>query len=307
MYFLIFLLITFLSTANSAYNETLALKFWNYIRITECSVANIQSLQCGPICSSIQAEMKYVEASFNESTNMLAWVGYSVPDDVIYVNFRGSRDSIPNWLHNFDYFRQDYPDPKSSNAYPPQSLKCPGCKVHTGFYDAYYSLREQVLISIETTSQKSGCKKIFVVGYSLGAAMANHAVLDIIETQTQYTAVGIYTFGCPRTGDKNFAEFFDNNVPNAFRITHYKDVVPHVPIIAMGFEHTQQEVWYTSDKTLDHVLCVGNEDQHCSDSEIVVDVYDHLHYMNEDVDVLENYCNGIQSAGIAQRFLQKLH
>ena len=39
-------------------------------------------------------------------------------------------------------------------------------------------------------------------------------------------------------GDKNFAEFFDNNVPNAFRITHYKDVVPHVPIISMGFEHT---------------------------------------------------------------------
>ena len=54
--------------------------------------------------------------------------------------------------------------------------------MHTGFYDAYYSLREQVLISIETASQKSGCKKIFVVGYSLGAAMANHAVLDIIET-----------------------------------------------------------------------------------------------------------------------------
>ena len=54
--------------------------------------------------------------------------------------------------------------------------------MHSGFYSGYYSLREQILLAYNTISAKSGCKKIFVVGYSLGAAMATHGVLDIIET-----------------------------------------------------------------------------------------------------------------------------
>ena len=62
-----------------------------------------------------------------------------------------------------------------------------------------------------------------------------------------------------------------------------------------------QEVWYSSDTTLDHVLCAGGEDPNCADSEKINNVYDHLHYMNEDVDVLKNYCNGIE--GFLGKFL----
>ena len=108
--------------------------------------------------------------------------GYSSVDDVIYVAFRGSIDSIENWLHNFDYKHIDYPDLDINNSYPPSNLNCIDCKVHSGFYYGYYSLRQQVLTTFNTISAKSGCTKIFVIGYSLGAAMSTHSVLDILET-----------------------------------------------------------------------------------------------------------------------------
>ena len=45
--------------------------------------------------------------------------------------------------------------------------------------------------------------------------------------------------GCPRTGNKEFALFFDSIVPTSYRVVHNKDVVPHLPMIWMGFYHTE--------------------------------------------------------------------
>ena len=41
-------------------------------------------------------------------------------------------------------------------------------------------------------------------------------------------------------------------------------------------------------------------------SEKILNVYDHLHYMNEDVDVLKSICNGIESNSIIETFLKKI-
>lgn len=37
------------------------------------------------------------------------------------------------------------------------------------------------------------------------------------------------TFGQPRIGNAAFASYYSRMVPNTFRITHERDIVPHLP------------------------------------------------------------------------------
>lgn len=41
--------------------------------------------------------------------------------------------------------------------------------------------------------------------------------------------VHLMTFGQPRIGNAAFASYFSKFVPNAVRVTHENDIVPHLP------------------------------------------------------------------------------
>eukprot|EP00828_Plagiopyla_frontata_P014344 TRINITY_DN1885_c0_g1_i7.p1 TRINITY_DN1885_c0_g1~~TRINITY_DN1885_c0_g1_i7.p1 ORF type:complete len:185 (-),score=22.09 TRINITY_DN1885_c0_g1_i7:113-667(-) len=168
-------------------------------------------------------------------------------------------------------------------------------RVHgRGFYHAYLDIRPTLLEALNSVSQKSNCKKIQVVGHSLGAAIGTHSVLDLLTTsslKSMYTTYGIFTMGCPRVGDKRFAHYFDGIVPTSYRVVHDKDIVPHLPPQWMDFYHTEQEVWYTSEKNLDHVFCLSGEDPNCSDSIKVYVPAEHNEYFNQNFSAIYPFCS----------------
>jgi predicted lipase len=45
----------------------------------------------------------------------------------------------------------------------------------------------------------------------------------------------LYTFGMPRIGNERFAEYAHSMYPKAYRVTHWRDPVPHIPLEDMGF------------------------------------------------------------------------
>lgn len=53
----------------------------------------------------------------------------------------------------------------------------------------------------------------------------------------------IYTFGCPRVGDENFANYVQSTGINIVRSVHKRDFVPQVPPESFGYLHTGVEVW----------------------------------------------------------------
>lgn len=85
--------------------------------------------------------------------------------------------------------------------------------------------------------------KIFVIGYSLGSALATIGALDL---QVLFGKVSeLYTYGEPRVGNEAFANFVTSSIGERFRVIHYADIVPHLPPqIPVPYAHFANEVWY---------------------------------------------------------------
>ena len=86
----------------------------------------------------------------------------------------------------------------------------------------------------------------------------------IAESEDVY----LYTYGEPRCGNEAFADYMDTFVPNAYRVVHYEDIVPHIPpgeVVVPLYEHHSTEIWYNYDFS-NYTVCGTNEDPNCSDS-----------------------------------------
>jgi len=52
--------------------------------------------------------------------------------------------------------------------------------------------------------------------------------------------------------------------PSAYRITHWKDIIPHVPSKILGYRHFGTEIFYFKD-WINYKICDGSgEDDKCS-------------------------------------------
>lgn len=135
--------------------------------------------------------------------------------------------------------------------------------------------------------------EIWVTGHSLGAAMSIMCAAEL--AQEGYTNVKVYNYGLPRVGDENFSSFYTSLVPDTYRLVNGHDIVPHLPLEAMGFHHVPTEVWENPAEGMDFTVCDGSgEDPNCSDSQTLdLSVYDHLHYL----DVYEDCADGPDMSG----------
>ena len=134
------------------------------------------------------------------------------------------------------------------------------------------------LFIIEYTEDlENGFLYAALVFFVLGGALAVHAGVDIVRNFGPVDE--FYTFGQPRVGNQEFASYVNVLVPGSFnsRVTHNKDPVPHLPLLAMGFFHIDREVFYDSDGG--YKVCVGGEDSSCSNYQLNVNILDHLNYM----------------------------
>jgi predicted lipase len=97
--------------------------------------------------------------------------------------------------------------------------------------------------------------KVFVTGHSLGAAMAVLCAAGLgagVRFGSQLNPplelgekIGdVYTFGQPRVGNKAFYDWYATAKHNSWRVTHYKDIIPHVPPQNSGFHHTSTLLFF---------------------------------------------------------------
>lgn len=135
--------------------------------------------------------------------------------------FRGSVD-FTNWLYNLDTFTTSYPS-------------CSGCNVHVGFYNAYKGVAPLVRNVVQKLLGLYRDAKLVITGHSLGGAMGVLCALDLKDIHGRVDE--LYTFGQPRVGNQNFANYLQSQITSYKRIVHYADTVVHVPQSILGFKH----------------------------------------------------------------------
>ena len=97
--------------------------------------------------------------------------------------------------------------------------------VHDGFYDEVKKVWDEVVACIDAEPTK----KLYICGHSLGGGMSM-----IAAARLQDRVEAVYTYGCPRTGDKVWRS---NCSFVHYRFVNCNDVVPKVPLKIMGFKH----------------------------------------------------------------------
>lgn len=237
------------------YDPAAAKNFVYRAAASYCDKASIQSWNC-LACQSLPgiAPVAYLYDA------TLDVAGYVANDNgVAIVSFRGTV-SLEDWLVDFDF------------AQVTPLGNCPNCLVHQGFYNSYESLRTQMVAALNQIS----AKEVMITGHSLGAAIAAIAAYDLSSV---FSVGTYYTFGQPRVGNDAFYTYF-KSILNEYRVVHYADIVPHLPLEAMGFHHVSTEVWYNEDSSSFKVCDGSGEDPTCSDSlPLPISISDHLEYL----------------------------
>jgi predicted lipase len=202
-------------------------------------------------------------------------VAYNPSDKEIIVAFRGSVN-IANWVTNLDFLMKPYPGVS-------------GAQVHRGFSEAFDAVSPLVVSSVQNLLSAHPNANIVITGHSLGAALATFAAVDLkTKLNIPSTRITFYTFGSPRTGNQAFTDYLYSLYPTSGcqRVTHYNDVVPHLPPTVLGFNHFGDEIWYKNAGTdLTYTTCKNQagkqEDLSCSSSIYATGIEAHLIYLGK--------------------------
>jgi hypothetical protein len=110
--------------------------------------------------------------------------------------------------------------------------------VHLGFEIMWRRIRSSVLQALKAVP--AGARVTFL-GHSLGGAMAVLAALAVRRNYGKLN-VDVCTMGGPRTGKVVFRVKYNKLIPRCYRITNQGDIVPHVPSVITGWNHTGVEI-----------------------------------------------------------------
>ena len=143
-------------------------------------------------------------------------------DELILVCFRGTEpDHIEDWITDARLDMVDGPL---------------GGRVHAGFYGALSHVWQQIDdLVIDFTDRRP--QHLWVTGHSLGGALATLATARWLEEGRDVQ--GLYTYGQPRAGDRNFVRQFNFAFkPYTYRMVNHNDLVARLPPWTLGYRHS---------------------------------------------------------------------
>lgn len=259
---LLFSLFSFLSLT-FAYDESLIKHSVNLSQAAYCvsSVNDWNCITCDP-----SVKLEYVV----ENGGSRAIQGFDPNTNTIFTSFRGS-SNIQNWINNIKI--------QKISPYNDSSIE-----IEKGFYREYTSIQSPLFEHLDILKKKYNTNQLFITGHSAGAAMGTLMVYDILTSFPEYNIKHFINFGSPRVGNQPFVYHFSSYNLMSYRVTHYYDIVPHVPEEMLDFSHIPNEIWY-NEQNNEYKICndQNGEDDSCSNSCSPLhctSTSDHLNYLN---------------------------
>ena len=264
-----------------------------YVLTLTCGFTLINSLTYDPIMSRHCVDL--AQASYSDISDLDSWScktcdkdvklehvveengvralqGYDSYSNTLFIVFRGSVN-IQNWIDNIQISK--------ISPYNDTSIE-----VSKGIYKAYNYVKPKLFDNLSNLVNKYNTRNLLITGHSLGAAITTLISYDIMTLFPTYNLLYVFTFGSPRIGNPAFSSSFNKYSKSIthYRVTHYYDIVPHVPEEFLGYLHVSNEVWYNEDNS-DFIICNDTlgEDDKCSNScapTHCTSTSDHLDYLN---------------------------
>ncbi|KZT56755.1 alpha/beta-hydrolase [Calocera cornea HHB12733] len=219
-----------------------------------CTTASVISWDCGGPCSALPGMVPI--AAGGDNTDTPDWyVAYYPSAGAAVVSHQGTNTaSLESWLDDLEANLVDI-DP---NYFPGLS----GIEVHDGFQSTFESTAASVLSAVQTAISSHGATQLYVVGHSLGAAIA---IFDALYLHSQVSIpVTTRLFGLPRAGNQAFANYVDSKLSGLYHVVNYNDIVPRLPSTDFGYEHPSGEVFITANGGSTYDLCPGQENYNCA-------------------------------------------
>lgn len=138
----------------------------------------------------------------------------------IIISFRGTEpNNLKDWMTDAEI----------------HMVKGYGGYVHSGFSKALDDVWGDIITQIPLFQDQN--QPIFLTGHSFGGALATMTGVRLGEKYYQQIKA-LYTFGCPRVGDRNFADNYDKIFSNrTFRMVNHRDIVTRLAPRIFGYRH----------------------------------------------------------------------
>ncbi|APW59526.1 lipase family protein [Paludisphaera borealis] len=145
-------------------------------------------------------------------------------DDALVIVFRGTKLQLPGISSTNPPSIVDLilgnEDLKIDSRFLPAASRAGGL-VHSGFLEAFARISDRLDAVVKTRSSE---QKLWLAGHSLGGALA---VLALAHLADDGPIEGVYTYGCPRVGDRAFVDSLPPCVHRRF--VHREDVIAKLP------------------------------------------------------------------------------
>jgi len=189
-----------------------------------------------------KGKVHYVTGVHGNDTLVAAGVGSMTSPDGCFVAIQGTRGTVQS-IEDADFITKHWDRPN-----------CAKCWVHSGWAKGYESIRKKLFGALDVFDCQH--RPLYITGHSLGAAMVHFLLYDAIEAN--FTIAHVTAMESPRPGDNGFASALQEKIKNgrvgsAYRITHYHDVVVHLPprdtpaataLPYQHYSHALPEIYY---------------------------------------------------------------
>ena len=267
-----------LTLQQRAYSHDFGYEMLRAASAAGCPIETLREMTCGPVCKDLSGYKLHhrfeANSSASESYSYSMLVNPSARRFV--VTFRGTK-GVTQLLQEFLHSKAvSYQLHNISNAVATEY-----------FYINYVKyVRNDFMARFKNAIDSHPDFQFYIVGHSLGGAFASLAVIDIRKSDLiDKNAISLYTYGCPRVGDSNLAKAISDSVSEIFRITHRRDVVPHLPPCKSDWKggclakedhgdqhgsfvfnayHVGTEIFYDGSDGKSFKVCQGSEDPTCS-------------------------------------------
>ncbi|KAH9959756.1 Alpha/Beta hydrolase protein [Russula dissimulans] len=230
--------------------------FLQFARAAYCDPDKIVGWKCGGACGALPGFRPTLIGGI-EYGAQLFYVGYWANESAVVVTHRGTNPSEFLTSLTAPEIHRIPLDPTIFPGIPS------GVDVHSRFAVEHKKTALPILAEVKRLVAKHSPKHVYLVGHSLGAALAE---LDTLFMKLNLPAgmdIRGFAFGTPRVGNNTWATFFDSQVSfDYLRLNNKRDPVPIVPSRLLGFMHPSGEIYISQNGSV--LVCPGPDNPNCS-------------------------------------------